>query len=73
MQSRRLAGATLDVFDQEPLPADSPLWASPNLNITAHIASISDPALVAPIFNENYRRYSTGEPLKYVVDFDAGY
>jgi phosphoglycerate dehydrogenase-like enzyme len=73
LRSGRLAGATLDVFDEEPLPDDSPLWDAPNLNITAHIASISDPALVAPIFDENYRRYCSGEPLNYVVDFDAGY
>jgi phosphoglycerate dehydrogenase-like enzyme len=73
LESGRLSGATLDVFDEEPLPEDSPLWDAPNLNVTAHIASISDPALVAPIFNENYRRYSVGESLNYVVDFDSGY
>ena len=69
----RLSGATLDVFDEEPLPQDSPLWDAPNLNVTAHIASISDPSLVAPIFNENYRRFCRGEPLKFVIDFEAGY
>lgn len=73
LRSGRLAGATLDVFEEEPPPQDSPLWDAPNLNITAHISSISDPALVAPIFNDNYRRYRNGEPLNYVVDFEAGY
>lgn len=73
LHAGRLSGATLDVFDEEPLPQDSPLWDAPNLNVTAHIASISNPELIAPIFNENYRRYCAGEPLNYVVDFDAGY
>ena len=69
----RLAAAVLDVFEEEPLPGDSPLWNAPNLSITAHIAAISHPLLIVPVFIENYRRFVAGEPLKYVVDFDAGY
>jgi phosphoglycerate dehydrogenase-like enzyme len=68
-----IAGAALDVFDEEPLPNDSPLWDTPNLSITAHIAAISHPDLITPIFIDNYRRYVQGQPLRYVVDFDAGY
>ena len=73
LRSGQLAGATLDVFDEEPLPEDSPLWDAPNLNVTAHIAAISHPLLLVPIFIDNYRRYVSDQPLKYVVDFDAGY
>jgi phosphoglycerate dehydrogenase-like enzyme len=69
----RLAAAVLDVFEEEPLPHDSPLWEAPNLFITAHVAAISHPLLIVPVFIENYRRFVAGEPLKYVVDFDAGY
>jgi len=69
----RLAAAVLDVFDEEPLPADSPLWDTPNLTVTAHIAAISHPLLIVPIFVENYRRYSAGEPLNFLVDFSTGY
>ena len=68
-----LAGAALDVFDQEPVPDDSPLWDTPNLSMTAHVAAISHPLLLVPIFVENYRRYLEGETLRYVVDFEAGY
>ena len=68
-----IAGATLDVFDVEPLPDDSPLWDTPNLSVTAHIAAISHPNLITPIFIDNYRRYMHGQPLRYVVDFEAGY
>ena len=73
LRNDRLAGAALDVFDEEPIPQDSPLWDTPNLSITAHIAAISHPSLIVPIFIENYRRYIKEQPLKYVIDFDAGY
>ena len=68
-----LAGATLDVFDEEPIAQNSPLWDTPNLTITAHIAALSHPLLIVPIFIENYRRYIHQQPLKYVIDFNAGY
>ncbi len=73
LQNEELAGAVLDVFDEEPLPQGNPLWDAPNLLITAHIAAISHPALIVPIFVENYRRYMRKKPLKFVIDFDAGY
>ena len=68
-----IAGAVLDVFDEEPLPRDSPFWSTPNLLITAHIAAVSHPELITPIFIDNCRRYVQGNPLQYVVDFDTGY
>ena len=73
LRSGRLAGAALDVFDEEPVPPDSSLWDTPNLSITAHIAAVSHPLLIVPIFVENYRRYVDGRTMKYRVDFDAGY
>lgn len=73
LQNGRLAGAVLDVFDNEPLPQGDPLWDAPNLRITGHIAALSHPALIAPIFIDNYRRYVDGRPLRHVVDFAAGY
>jgi len=73
LRNGNIAGAALDVFDEEPLPNDSPLWDTPNLTVTAHIAAISHPALIAPVFIDNYRRYLKGQRLRYVIDFDAGY
>jgi len=73
LRKNKLAGAALDVFDEEPLPQDSPLWDTPNLSITGHIAAISHPSLIVPIFVDNYRRYMQQQPLKYTIDFDAGY
>lgn len=73
LRNGKLAGAALDVFDAEPIPQDSPLWDTPNLSITAHIAAVSHPSLIVPIFVENYRRYMQKRQLNYVVDFDAGY
>jgi len=73
LQSGRLAGAVLDVFQQEPLPADHVFWRTPNLLITSHTAAISFPKDIAPVFIENYRRLIAGEALRYQVDFEAGY
>jgi len=73
LQSGRLAGAVLDVFQQEPLPPDHVFWRTPNVLITSHTAALSVPADIAPVFIDNYRRLVAGEPLKYRVDFDAGY
>lgn len=73
LERRSIAGAVLDVFQQEPLPSDHPLWRLPNVVITSHTAAISFPKDVVPIFVENYRRFAAGESLLYQVDFDRGY
>ena len=73
LQNGRLAGAVVDVFDQEPVPQGSALWDTPGLSMTAHVAAVSHPRLIVPIFIDNYRRYTKKQALKYVVDFDAGY
>jgi len=73
LRNGRLAGATLDVFDQEPVPHESPLWNTPGLSMTAHVAAIGHPKLIVPVFIDNYRRYTTKQALKYAIDFDAGY
>jgi phosphoglycerate dehydrogenase-like enzyme len=73
LSERRIGGAALDVFDQEPLPAEHPYWGLDNLILTPHIAGPSTPAEVAPIFNDNLRRYLSGRPLRYVVGRRRGY
>lgn len=73
LQSGRLAGATLDVFDEEPLPPAHAFWDTPNLHVTAHIAAVSHPALIVPIFVDNCRRYVDDRPLRYLIDFDTEY
>ena len=69
----RLAGAVLDVFEQEPLPPGHVFWRTPNLLITSHTAALSFPEDIAPLFVENYRRLLRGEPLLHRVDFERGY
>jgi phosphoglycerate dehydrogenase-like enzyme len=73
LRSGAIAGAVLDVFDEEPLPAGHPFWTTPNLLITGHTSAPSFPASIAGLFIENYRRYLSGQPLKYQVDFEKGY
>ncbi|MBT8048095.1 MAG: D-2-hydroxyacid dehydrogenase [Xanthomonadales bacterium] len=73
LEAGELAGAVLDVFQQEPLPPDSPLWHSPGAILTGHVAARSLPQDIAGIFIENYRRYCAGERLRYRIDFDRGY
>ncbi len=73
LESGQLGGAAIDVQAREPLPADSPLWAAPNLTITPHIAAYPSPALVAGQLLENVRRLRAGEPLLNLVDRARGY
>lgn len=68
-----LAGAVLDVFCSEPLSAESPLWSTPGLIVSGHVAARSWPRDIAAIFRKNYRRYCAGEALEYPVDFKRGY
>ncbi len=75
LRERRIAGAALDVFDKEPLPADSPLWDLENLLITPHTAGITDKLWTRhyDLFSGNLRRYLVHEPLQYAVDKRTGY
>ncbi|MEQ8425561.1 MAG: glyoxylate/hydroxypyruvate reductase A [Cyclobacteriaceae bacterium] len=68
-----LSGASLDVFSEEPLPSKSLLWSHPRVNITPHIASLTNPESVAPQIVENYYRMKKGEPLLNVVSKEKGY
>jgi len=68
-----IGGAVLDVFQNEPLPQDSPLWLMPNVFITPHTSAISFADEITQVFIDNYRRFISGEPLRYVVDFELGY
>jgi len=73
LKNKKLGAAVLDVFDEEPLPKDSPLWDTPNLHVTPHIAAVSYPELIVPIFLENYERFVSGRTLINLIDFDHGY
>ena len=70
-----IAGAALDVFEQEPLPADSPLWKMDNVIISPHIAGFTPhyDERAAALFAENLRRYLAGEPLLNQVERGRGY
>ena len=73
LQQGLIGGAVLDVFEQEPLPEDSPLWTLPHVVITPHNSGFSFPGDIVALFAENYRRFSKGESLLYRVDFERGY
>jgi len=73
LRGGQLGTAVLDVFEQEPLPADSPLWHQPNLIITPHNSAYSFPEDVAQIFIRNYIRFIDGQQLDGRIDFDKGY
>jgi glyoxylate/hydroxypyruvate reductase A len=75
LQEGRLAGAALDVFETEPLPADSPLWDLPNVLVTPHTAtgSVHENALIVRLFLDNLQRYLDGRPLLNVFDPATGY
>jgi phosphoglycerate dehydrogenase-like enzyme len=75
LRNRRIAGAALDVFEQEPLPQDSPLWDLENLLITPHTGSQTEQLWPRhyQVFSENLCRYLAHEPLLFVVDKQKGY
>ena len=75
LSNGRVGGAALDVFEQEPLPKDSPLWGMPNVLITPHMAGFRPDHwdAVVELFAENLRRFETGQELRNVVDKRAGY
>jgi phosphoglycerate dehydrogenase-like enzyme len=70
-----IAGAALDVFEEEPLPAESPLWSLPNVVVTPHISGNSDryDEMVTDVFVENLARYLDGRALLNVLDRERGY
>jgi phosphoglycerate dehydrogenase-like enzyme len=75
--NKRIAGASLDVFEEEPLPHDSPLWGMENVLISPHSADHTvDPdwvELTMRFFVENFFRYRNGQALDNLVDKRAGY
>lgn len=76
LREKWIAGAGIDVFETEPLPADSELWRLDNIIITPHLAGLSSQNLAdlrIGVFTENLKRYIRGEQLLTQVDFKLGY
>ncbi len=73
LESGQLGAAALDVFDEEPLPADSPLWDAPHCFVSAHSSVSVDRYVddVFDLFEDNLRRYVADQPLRNVVDMKA--
>jgi len=73
--AKRIAGAILDVFRQEPLPSDHPFWRTDGIIVLPHIGGPHPQRdkFVARLFVDNLRRFLDGAPLKEVVDRTAGY
>lgn len=75
LEEKRIAGAGLDVVDQEPLPSSSQLWKLPNVIVTGHTSGVcqNSERRRMEVFSENVRRYVAGEPLMNVIDKEKGY
>ncbi len=75
LREERLGGAALDVFEREPLPADSPLWEEPKVLITPHSAALTEKLWDRhyALFASDLGRWINGEPLQDVVDKSRGY
>jgi phosphoglycerate dehydrogenase-like enzyme len=75
LENKRIAGAALDVFEAEPLPADSPLWVMENVSVTPHYSGMAEGlwVKVTKLFCENAKRYKNGKRLLGIVDREKGY
>lgn len=75
LKSGHVAGAAIDVFDTEPLPADSPVWSADNLVLTPHMSGdvVGWRRVLADLFVANFHRYVAEESLKNVVDKELGF
>lgn len=73
LDSGHLAGAVLDVFQSEPLPAESPIWLHPKITATPHIAGITDPKAALTYVADCVARCENGQPLENVVNLSKGY
>jgi glyoxylate/hydroxypyruvate reductase A len=68
-----LKGASLDVFEEEPLPATSPLWDFDNVTITPHVAAVSDSDVIGAQIARQIEAFERGEPLRNCVERERGY
>jgi phosphoglycerate dehydrogenase-like enzyme len=75
LESGRLAGAVLDTFYEEPLPADSHFWDQPHVVVTPHVAPNSSyhNDRASGVLAENMRRYLSGDPMLNVFDRERSY
>ena len=75
LRERRIGGAALDVFDQEPLPAGHPFYALDNVLLSPHAADHTPDwkQRAMQLFLDNFERYRNGEPLRNVVEKQRGY
>ena len=73
LDAGHLRAAVLDVFREEPLPVDDPLWSNSGVHITSHTAGPTPDEAVAEVFERNLKRYLAGEPLTDAVRLGRGY
>jgi len=73
LDAGRLGGACLDVFAEEPLPADHPFWSDPRIHLTPHVASMTDEKAAAAHVVEDWRRILEGRPVAHPVERQRGY
>jgi glyoxylate/hydroxypyruvate reductase A len=73
LETGQISEASLDVFHEEPLPADSPFWDHPRVRVTPHAAAVTPPETAAAVIAENIRKMDRGERPHPIVDFDKGY
>ncbi|MEQ8196232.1 MAG: NAD(P)-dependent oxidoreductase, partial [Rhodospirillales bacterium] len=73
LDSGKLEGATLDVFSEEPLPADHPFWQHPKIEITPHCASLTNPKTASAEIAKNIAMIQAGKAPRYIVDRGRGY
>ena len=73
LETGKIAGATLDVFRKEPLPADHPFWSLPEIVVTPHVSGLTVPDVAIAQIADKIMRLERGEPVSGIIAFERGY
>jgi phosphoglycerate dehydrogenase-like enzyme len=73
LDAGHISAAILDVFEEEPLPPENPLWTHPKVTVSPHVSGLTRAQDVPDLVVKQYQRYTSNQPLQYTVNWDKSY